>query len=92
MSGADERWGDAPVHSLATALFLREDEVHFFDVRYHTSAVQPVQHCCSVTTRHQPAPSSVSGHVHALVLLALTHGTCQPRIDIVQVAMSRLHR
>ena len=29
--GADERWGDAPVHSLATAIFLRKDEVHFFD-------------------------------------------------------------
>ena len=28
---ADERWGDAPVHSLATALLLRADEVHFFD-------------------------------------------------------------
>ena len=28
---ADERWGDAPVHSLATALLLDKDEVHFFD-------------------------------------------------------------
>jgi hypothetical protein len=28
---AYERWGDAPVHSLAVGLFLRKDEVHFFD-------------------------------------------------------------
>ncbi|KAJ1907174.1 hypothetical protein IWQ60_011914 [Tieghemiomyces parasiticus] len=26
-----ERWGDAPVHSLAVAMFLRKDEVHWFD-------------------------------------------------------------
>lgn len=26
-----ERWGDAPVHSLAAALFLDQDEIHFFD-------------------------------------------------------------
>lgn len=26
-----ERWGDAPVHSLAAALFLNKDEVHYFD-------------------------------------------------------------
>jgi alpha 1,2-mannosyltransferase len=25
-----ERWGDAPVHSIAAALFLKKDEVHFF--------------------------------------------------------------
>ncbi|POY76736.1 hypothetical protein BMF94_0328 [Rhodotorula taiwanensis] len=26
-----ERWGDAPVHSLAVSLFLRPDEIHFFN-------------------------------------------------------------
>ncbi|KAJ1922374.1 hypothetical protein IWQ60_006565 [Tieghemiomyces parasiticus] len=26
-----ERWGDAPVHSLAVAMFLRKDEVHWFE-------------------------------------------------------------
>ncbi|KAJ3785657.1 glycosyltransferase family 15 protein [Lentinula aff. detonsa] len=26
-----ERWGDAPVHSIAAALFLRRDQVHFFE-------------------------------------------------------------
>ncbi|KAJ1660856.1 hypothetical protein IWQ61_000265 [Dispira simplex] len=33
-----ERWGDAPVHSLAVAMFLRKEEVHWFrDIGYvHT--------------------------------------------------------
>lgn len=26
-----ERWGDAPVHSIAAALFLKKDEIHYFD-------------------------------------------------------------
>lgn len=31
-----ERWGDAPVHSLAVALFLPKDQVHYFeDVGYN---------------------------------------------------------
>ena len=25
-----ERWGDAPVHSIAAALFLKPEEMHFF--------------------------------------------------------------
>ncbi|CDK26681.1 unnamed protein product [Kuraishia capsulata CBS 1993] len=31
-----ERWGDAPVHSIAAALFLPRDQIHFFeDVGYY---------------------------------------------------------
>lgn len=31
-----ERWGDAPVHSLAAALFLNRDQIHYFeDVGYN---------------------------------------------------------
>lgn len=26
-----ERWGDAPVHSIAAALFMKRDEIHFFE-------------------------------------------------------------
>ncbi|BGP57933.1 hypothetical protein JCM8202_004634 [Rhodotorula sphaerocarpa] len=38
-----ERWGDAPVHSLAVSLFLRPDEVHWFhDIGYRH---EPFQHC-----------------------------------------------
>jgi len=27
----DERWGDAPVHTMAAAMFLRPDQVHFWE-------------------------------------------------------------
>ncbi|TIA90908.1 hypothetical protein E3P89_02156 [Wallemia ichthyophaga] len=38
-----ERWGDAPVHSIAAALFSRPDQIHFFeDFGYRH---QPFQHC-----------------------------------------------
>lgn len=31
-----ERWGDAPVHSIAASLFLNKDEIHYFeDVGYY---------------------------------------------------------
>lgn len=38
-----ERWGDAPVHSLAAGLFLSPEQVHYFrDIGYrHTT----IQHC-----------------------------------------------
>ena len=38
-----ERWGDAPVHSIAAGLLLNKDEVHFFeDIGYwHV----PFTHC-----------------------------------------------
>ncbi|KAA8916377.1 hypothetical protein TRICI_001486 [Trichomonascus ciferrii] len=38
-----ERWGDAPVHSLAAGLFLEPEQVHYFrDIGYrHTT----IQHC-----------------------------------------------
>lgn len=38
-----ERWGDAPVHSIAAALFLNKNEVHHFeDVGYYHA---PFHHC-----------------------------------------------
>lgn len=39
----NERWGDAPVHSLAAGLFLAPEQVHYFrDIGYrHTT----IQHC-----------------------------------------------
>lgn len=38
-----ERWGDAPVHSLAVSLFMKTEEVLFFqDIGYRHS---PYQHC-----------------------------------------------
>ncbi|AMD20773.1 HDR030Wp [Eremothecium sinecaudum] len=38
-----ERWGDAPVHSIAVSLFLPKDKVHFFDdIGYFHN---PYSHC-----------------------------------------------
>jgi alpha 1,2-mannosyltransferase len=38
-----ERWGDAPVHSIAAALMLKKSEVHFFyDMGYYHN---PFKHC-----------------------------------------------
>jgi len=38
-----ERWGDAPVHSIAASLFLPKDQIHFFDeVGYEHN---PYTHC-----------------------------------------------
>lgn len=38
-----ERWGDAPVHSIAAALMLKRDELHFFnDIAYYHV---PFTHC-----------------------------------------------
>ncbi|KAK7437616.1 hypothetical protein VKT23_018515 [Stygiomarasmius scandens] len=38
-----ERWGDAPVHSIAVALFAPKDQLHFFrDIGYRH---EPFQHC-----------------------------------------------
>ncbi|KAF4548127.1 Glycolipid 2-alpha-mannosyltransferase-like protein 2 [Elsinoe fawcettii] len=38
-----ERWGDAPVHSLAAAMFLEAEQIHYFqDIGYKHP---PFQHC-----------------------------------------------
>lgn len=38
-----ERWGDAPVHSIAASLMLQKDEIHFFnDIGYYHV---PFTHC-----------------------------------------------
>ncbi|KAJ6502537.1 glycosyltransferase family 15 protein [Mycena sanguinolenta] len=40
-----ERWGDAPVHSIAASLFARRDQIHFFrDIGYRH---ENFQHCPS---------------------------------------------
>jgi alpha 1,2-mannosyltransferase len=40
-----ERWGDAPVHSMAAALFASRDKIHFFDdIGYQHN---PYTHCTS---------------------------------------------
>lgn len=40
---SQQRWGDAPVHSIGAALFARRDQIHFFDeIGYHHP---PFKHC-----------------------------------------------
>ncbi|KAG6810279.1 hypothetical protein H0H92_012608 [Tricholoma furcatifolium] len=38
-----ERWGDAPVHSIAASLFLPKEKIHFFDMIAYEH--QPFQRC-----------------------------------------------
>jgi alpha 1,2-mannosyltransferase len=38
-----KRWGDAPVHSIAAALFLPKDKIHFFNEIGYEHA--PYTHC-----------------------------------------------
>lgn len=46
----EQRWGDAPVHSIGVALFARRDQIHFFsDMGY----------------RHEPFTHCPQGDVHA---------------------------
>ena len=38
-----QRWGDAPVHSIAVSLFVKKDQIHFFnEIGYRH---EPFQHC-----------------------------------------------
>jgi alpha 1,2-mannosyltransferase len=42
-----ERWGDAPVHSIAAGLLLKKEEIHFFnDIAYYHV---PFTHCPTAT-------------------------------------------
>lgn len=48
------RWGDAPVRTLAAAMFLKRDQIHFFnDIGYahsvaeHCPVTMDVMHRCS---------------------------------------------
>lgn len=38
-----QRWGDAPVHSIAAALFASKEQIHFFDEIGYSHA--PFTHC-----------------------------------------------
>ncbi|KIP09616.1 glycosyltransferase family 15 protein [Phlebiopsis gigantea 11061_1 CR5-6] len=46
-----ERWGDAPVHSIAAALFAKKEQIHFFnEIGYRHN---PFQHCPQGDTHKQ---------------------------------------
>lgn len=53
-----ERWGDAPVHSIAAALFLDKSQTHFFsDIGYEHP---PFQHCPAEASMRAKCRCSVS--------------------------------
>lgn len=53
-----ERWGDAPVHSIAAALFLRKEQIRFFDeIGYRH---EHLQHCPSGETHKKGKCSCVA--------------------------------
>lgn len=54
-----ERWGDAPVHSIAASLLLDKSEVHYFDNIGYFHA--PVMHCPKV-----PPEKAISPHTGKL--------------------------
>lgn len=53
-----ERWGDAPIHSIAASLFLDRNELHFFDDIGYTHP--PFTHCPSRCTERGLRCSCVS--------------------------------
>ncbi|BDA47839.1 Glycolipid 2-alpha-mannosyltransferase 2 [Coccomyxa sp. Obi] len=67
-----ERWGDAPVHSLAAAMFLNSTEVHFFqDFGYRHNSY-----------KHCPAEQRNNCHCDALEAVAFhtpSFGVCHRR-------------
>ncbi|GAA5999426.1 glycosyltransferase family 15 protein [Rhodotorula paludigena] len=65
-----ERWGDAPVHSLAAALFLHPNQTHFFsNIGYFHN---PFAHCplpgngvkCACSTSTQDPPTGPAFETH----------------------------
>ncbi|KAG0419392.1 Glycolipid 2-alpha-mannosyltransferase 1 [Dictyocoela roeselum] len=51
-----ERWGDAPVHSIAVNLFMQKDRIHFFeDIGYEHS---PFLHCPDIPSRRDDCECS----------------------------------
>ncbi|EHY66569.1 glycosyltransferase family 15 protein [Nematocida ausubeli] len=56
-----ERWGDAPVHSIAASLFLNKDEIHYFEDIGYTHP--PFTHCPRVSLQKSPCSCNVSTSV-----------------------------
>ncbi|KAK9448456.1 nucleotide-diphospho-sugar transferase [Limtongia smithiae] len=57
-----ERWGDAPIHSLAAGLFLPKSKIHHFgDIGYRHP---PYARCPQVESMHQSGQCLCSRHEH----------------------------
>ncbi|KAK9813855.1 hypothetical protein WJX73_002213 [Symbiochloris irregularis] len=71
-----ERWGDAPVHSLAAALFLNHSEVHFFqDIGYRHNSMR---HCPSFNRNHCACDAQTAVRYHKA---SLSFGRCHKAWD-----------
>lgn len=80
-----QRWGDAPVHSIAAALFANKDQLHFFkDIGYRHDSFQ---HCpqgdawsggkCSCD------PSDTFGQLSWHVLVMFTEEICRLHLSLL---------
>lgn len=82
----NKRWGDAPVHSIAAALFLNKNQIHFFDeIGYQHD---DWSHCPSNPTPQMACacdPASSFGALRTLYLLtSLSQHTQRSRSKLVQ--------
>ncbi|KAJ3750961.1 glycosyltransferase family 15 protein [Lentinula detonsa] len=69
-----ERWGDAPIHSIAAALFLDKNELHFFnDIGY--------QHSNIVHCPQQPAFLTGSCTCNRVLSIDYRRYSCLPRYN-----------
>ncbi|KAF9034832.1 nucleotide-diphospho-sugar transferase [Panaeolus papilionaceus] len=66
-----ERWGDAPVHSIAAALFASRDQIQFFDEIGYEHA--PYTHCPRLGTNWERGRCSCNPQNNVGELLALVH-------------------
>lgn len=67
-----ERWGDAPVHTIALALFLEKNQIHFFnDISYRHD---PFEHCPIEKDVHEGGKC----HCNPEKTFDFTWGSCLP--------------
>ena len=68
MDHMKQRWGDAPVHSIAAALFAGTDRIHFFrEIGYEHP---PFNHC--------PAESEIWERGRCACGVEQSFGKCEP--------------
>ncbi|OAG29484.1 alpha 1,2-mannosyltransferase [Nematocida displodere] len=60
-----ERWGDAPVHSIAASLFLDRSEIHFFEDIGYTHP--PFTHCPKLSLQKTPCSCDAAKSVDLLM-------------------------
>lgn len=64
-----ERWGDAPVHSIAVSLFLKSSEIHYFEDIGYTHP--PFTHCPKPSLQKSPCSCTSSTSVDVSMPLCI---------------------